>query len=281
MKDNIKNIVFILIGSLISSLGVNMFMIHAHLLSGGASGISLIIQYLFHFPAGYTLILLNIPLLIISYYKLNKRFTLLTVIGTVSYSVFLILTAPLKNMFLVNDSILYCLYGGVLNGIGIGMVFSNHGSCGGLNIISMLIKKRNDNFNLGQLSFCANIIIATIGAIFFGTKSALYTVAAMYISGFLTDRVIYGFNRQEIILIVTQKEEEITTAIRNELHRGVTYLYGEGSYSKQQEKILYCAVHLQQLPRLKQLVQEIDKNAFVSVIDAADVKGRGFKTNIG
>lgn len=281
MKNNLKNIVMILIGSFISSLGVNMFMTHAHLLSGGASGIALIIQYKYKIPAGYSLIVFNIPLLILSYYKLNRRFTYLTIIGTVSFSAFLVLTMPIKNILAINDTLLFCLYGGVLNGLGIGIVFSNHGSGGGLNIISMIIKNKYDNFDLGQLSFYANMIIVAIGAAVFDVKSALYTLVSMYITAFVTDRVIHGFNRQKIILVVSQKDDEISTLIKKELHRGVTLLYGEGSFSKKEQKILYCAVQLQQLPRVKQLIKEIDKNAFISIIDASEVQGRGFKTNIG
>lgn len=281
MRNNFKNIIMILIGSFISSLGVNMFMTHAHLLSGGASGIALIIQYKYKIPAGYSLIVFNIPLLILSYYKLNRRFTYLTIIGTVSFSAFLVLTMPIKNILAINDTLLFCLYGGVLNGLGIGIVFSNHGSGGGINIISMIIKKKYDNFDLGQLSFYANMIIVAIGAAVFDVKSALYTLVSMYITAFVTDRVIHGFNRQKIILVVSQKDEEISTLIKKELHRGVTLLYGEGSFSKKEQKILYCAVQLHQLPRVKQLIKEIDKNAFISIIDASEVQGRGFMANIG
>ena len=118
-KSIIKNIFLILVGSLISSLAINLFISKAKLLSGGASGISLIIQYLFDFPAGYSVLLINIPLLILSYKFLNKRFTILTFIGTISFSLFLILTSPLKGLIDTNDTLLLCLYGGALNGIGI------------------------------------------------------------------------------------------------------------------------------------------------------------------
>ncbi|NFD91224.1 YitT family protein, partial [Clostridium botulinum] len=124
-KYIIKDIVMVIIGSLITALGINMFLIHANLLSGGLSGITLIIQYVTGFPAAYSLLILNIPLFFLSYKKVNKKFTFLSLIGTIALSVGLILTEPLKNTIQVNDILLLGLYGGVVNGIGVGIVFSN------------------------------------------------------------------------------------------------------------------------------------------------------------
>ena len=279
-KTIIKNIFFILLGSLISSLGINLFISKAKLLSGGATGISLIVQYLFKFPAGYTILLLNIPLLILSYKYLNKRFTIFSIIGIISFSLFLILTAPLKGLIGTNDTLLLCLYGGVLNGIGIGVVFSNHGSAGGANIISALIKVKHDNFNIGQISFCINMIIVCIGTFFFGVTSALYTIAAMYITAEVTDRIIHGIKKQKLVLIITTKEKEICSGILYKMHRGVTFLYGEGAYTGKHQKILFCTVALHQIPELKLIIKEIDTNAFMIIVDASEVRGKGFKNDL-
>lgn len=279
-KTIIKNIFFILVGSLISALAINLFISKAKLLSGGASGISLIIQYLYKFPAGYTVLLLNIPLLILSYKCLNKRFTILTFIGTISFSLFLIFTAPLKGMIDTNDTLLLCLYGGVLNGIGIGIVFSNHGSAGGLNIISALIKVKHDDFNIGQISFCINMIIVCIATFFFGVTSALYTIAAMYITAEVTDRIIHGISKQKLVLIITAKEKDICSGILYKMHRGVTFLYGEGAYTGKHQKILFCTVSLHQIPELKLIVKEIDDEAFMIIVDASEVRGKGFKNDL-
>ncbi|MGB9808628.1 MAG: YitT family protein, partial [Caldanaerobacter sp.] len=181
-KDGLKSIFFILIGTLMSALGINMFLVHAKLLSGGVSGIALIIQYFTRFPAGYTIFILNIPLLILSYKKVNLRFTVFTIIGTISLSFFLVLTYSLKNLLSIDDPLLLSLYGGVLNGLGMGIVFSNHGSTGGLDIISVIVKKKYDNFEIGRISFTVNSIIVALGAVFFGLTSALYTLVSMYIT---------------------------------------------------------------------------------------------------
>ncbi|MBU3129582.1 YitT family protein [Clostridium tagluense] len=279
-KSIVKNVFFILLGSLISSLAINLFISKAKLLSGGASGISLIIQYLFKFPAGYSILLLNIPLLILSYKFLNKRFTILTFIGTISFSMFLILTAPLKGVIDTTDTLLLCLYGGALNGIGIGIVFSNHGSAGGLNIISALIKVKHDNYKIGQISFYINIIIVVIATFFFGVTSALYTIVAMFITAEVTDRIIIGIGKQKLVLIITVKEKEICSGILYKMHRGVTFLYGQGGYTGKSEKILFCTVPLHQIPELKLIIKEIDNDAFMITVDASEVRGKGFKNDL-
>jgi uncharacterized membrane-anchored protein YitT (DUF2179 family) len=229
-------------GTLMSAIGINMFIVHAKLLSGGVSGIALIIQYLTKFPAGYTIFLLNIPLLILSYKKVNLRFTIFTIIGTVSLSLFLVLTYAIKNILHINDPLLLSLYGGVLNGLGMGIVFSNHG-----------------NFEIGHISFIVNFFIVAIGAIFFGLTSALYTLVSMYITSYMVDKTIKGFNRQKMVLVVTDKVEEVSKEIMTTL-----------------KKVLYSIVSLTQLPQLKFIVHQIDENAFISILDVAEVHGKGF-----
>lgn len=279
-RNIIKNIAFIFLGSLISSIAINMFIVHAHLLSGGASGISLIIQYLTKFPAGYTVLLLNIPLFALSYKKTSKRFTVMTLLGAGSLSVFLIITNSFRNILSINDPLLLSIYGGVLNGAGIGLVLSNHGSTGGLDIVSVIIKKKYENFDIGKISFTINLFIVSIGAIWFGLSSALYTLVSMYITGFVMDKVLKGFNRQKMILIITKKEEEVSKAVMKNLHRGVTFLYGEGAYTKQERKVLYCIVSLSQLPHLKLIVRSTDESAFISILDVSEVQGKGFRDSL-
>lgn len=276
-KDIMIDLFFIIIGSLISSVGVNMFLIHAKLLSGGVTGIALIFQYLFGFEAGYTVLLLNIPLFILSYKKLDKKFTLFSAVGTLTISIGLILTNPIARILNINDKLLYCLYGGVVMGIGFGLVFTHNGSTGGLDIISMLIKKKYSNFNIGKISFSVNLIIVTIGAVVFGIPTALYTLIAMYLSSIVLDNVVKGLNQKKLIFIVTEKEDEVTKLIMTKLKRGVTSLYGEGGYTKEKKRVLYCIIPLSQVPRLKEIIRSTDDKAFLTIADATEVQGKGFK----
>lgn len=158
-QQNIKNAIFVIVGCLLSAIGVNMFLVNAKLFSGGVSGIAILIQYALNVPAGYTVLLANIPLLVLSYRKLNKRFTIYSMIGTISLASFLLLTKNLSSILTVHDELLFCVYGGVLTGLGAGLAYSNHGSEGGMNIVVMLVKKKYDSFDVGQLGFIVNCVL--------------------------------------------------------------------------------------------------------------------------
>jgi Uncharacterized conserved protein len=276
-KDNIIDFIFIIAGSLIGSIGVNMFLTHAQLLSGGVTGIALTLQYLFKIQASYIILVLNIPLFILSALKLDKKFTLNSLVGLLSFTIGLMITHPISNILNLNDKLLFCLYGGVVNGLGFGLVFVHHGSTGGFDIISMLVKKKYSNFDLGKISFSINLAIVTVSAFIFGLPSALYTLIAMYITTFVLDNVIKGLNQTKSVLIITDKEKEVSDRILKNLNRGVTYLYGEGAYTHEEKKIIYCIIPLSQLPELKSIVKTIDKKAFVSISDAYEVHGKGFQ----
>lgn len=273
----IKDLILIFIGCLIGSIGINMFLIHAKLLSGGVTGVALIVQYTTSFKAGYTILLINIPLFVLSYLKLDRKFTLYSVFGTLSLSTCLILTSNVAKFLEINDILLYCIYGGVICGIGFGIVFSRNGSTGGTDIITMIIRQKYSNFNIGNLGFMMNLVVVTIGALVFGLPKALYTLLSMYIQSFVLDKVIKGLNRKQLLLIITDQETEITNYIMNSLHRGVTALNAEGCYTQKTKKMLYSIVSLGQLVELKRNVKEIDPMAFISVIDVSDVTGKGFK----
>ncbi|SHJ48173.1 Uncharacterized membrane-anchored protein YitT, contains DUF161 and DUF2179 domains [Clostridium amylolyticum] len=276
-KTNIIDVVIIFIGCLIASLGVNVFLVHAKLLSGGATGLALIIQYLTRFKAGYTVFIINIPLFILSYFKLNKSFTYYSAIGMLSLSLSLIITEPLTSSMYLNDTLLYCIYGGVLCGIGYGLVFSRNGSTGGTDIITMLIRKKYTG-DIGKVGFILNCIIITVGAAFFGLPKALYTLISIYIQGLVLDKVVKGLYKKQLLLIITEKEEEVMDYIIVSLHRGVTTLPAEGGYTQTQRKMLYCIVTLSQMVELRQTILQIDPKAFISIIDVSEVNGRGFKS---
>jgi len=278
-KQNIKNAVFVIAGCFVSAIGVNMFLVSAKLFSGGLSGIAILIQYALKFPTGYTVLLGNIPLLALSYRKLNKRFTAYSTIGTVSLSVFLLLTKNLGSIVTVHDTLLFCVYGGVLTGVGAGVAYSNHGSEGGMNIIVMLVKKKYDSFDVGQLGFIVNCIIVFFGMLLNGISVALYTLMSMYISAFVTDKMIHGLSRKKVLLIITDKENEVCEYISTHMHRGATLLNGK-ALTGQERNVIYCIVHVSKLPELKFAVLKIDGDALISIIDAAEVDGKGFNSSI-
>ena len=284
MKDLFKSksfyidVVVIILGCFISSLGVNLFLSNAKLLSGGVTGIALILQYLFNVPSGITVFLLNIPLFFVSYKFLSKRFTIYTAIGMISFSTALMITKPLSNLVQVDDMLLYCIYGGVLSGIGYGLVFYRNGSTGGTDIITMVIRKKYSNFDIGKVGFGFNLIIVGISVFIFGLPRALYTLISLFITSTLLDKVLNGFTSKKLLLILTEKENDIINYVIKDMHRGVTALMAEGGYTRDKKKLLYVAVTTSQMISLKTKILRVDPKAFITIIDVSEVKGKGFAT---
>lgn len=278
-RENIKNAAFVIAGCLISAIGVNMFLINAKLFSGGLSGIAILVQYALMIPAGYTVLIGNIPLLVLSYKILNKRFTIYSTLGTLSLSLFLVLTQHLRSIISINDTLLLCVYGGILTGAGHGIAYANHGSEGGMDIVVMLVKKKYDSFNVGQLGFIVNCVIVFLGTLLNGIPIALYTLMSMYIAGFVTDKIIHGLSRKKVLLIITDKQQEVCDYIAANKYHGVTILEGK-SLIGNDRKVIYCVVHVSRLPAFKFGVEKIDNNAFISILDASEVEGKGFNTSI-
>lgn len=275
-KYMVLDFILIFAGCIIASLGVNLFLVNAQLLSGGATGVALILQYLYNIPSGITVFLINIPLFFVSYKMLNKKFTLYSAVGMMSLSISLMITKPLSSLVKVDDILLYCIYGGVLCGLGYGLVFSRNGSTGGTDIITMVLRKKYSNFEIGKLSFGLNCVIVFIGALIFGLPRALYTLISMFVQGIVVDRVINGFNSKKLLLILTEKEEEIIKYVIKDMNRGVTSLVAEGEYTHELRKMLYIAVTSAQMVPLKNKILRIDPKAFITIIDVSEVNGKGF-----
>jgi len=277
-KNNIIDTLIIFLGCMISSLGVNIFLSHARLLSGGVTGIGLLLQYTMGIPVGIVVLLLNIPLLIISFRKLNKSFSIYTTIGMLCLSISLIITKPLANLAALNnlDLLLYCIYGGVLCGVGYGLVFLRNGSTGGTDVITMIIRKKYSNFNIGGLGFSLNLIIILIGAFISGITAALYTLISLFIQSIVLDQMLKGFSSKKLLLILTVKEDDIINYVIQDLNRGITSLFAEGEYTHARKKMLYCIVTTRQMVELKTAVHNIDPSAFITVVDASEVRGKGF-----
>jgi len=268
-------VIVILLGGLISGISFNAFIMPHKLLSGGISGIALITSYLVGINPGMIIFLLNIPIFILGYKFVDREFIILSLIGMVSFSVFIDVFSFLRELYLVDDIMLSCIYGGILNGIGMGIVFRNRASQGGIDIIAVIVKKYF-SFNLGSTSLIINLIIIAIASLIYGLKPALYTLICIYVASQVVDKVQQGFDIRKQVIIISDKEEEVVKEILKRLHRGVTYLEGEGAFTGNKKRVIYCIVALNQLAKLKQIVREIDPNAFMAVSDTAEVLGRGF-----
>lgn len=269
-------IVYVLVGSFLNSIAINSFIIPHKLLSGGVSGIAIIIQYIANIPSGYLILALNIPIFIYGMKEVDRDFIIFSLIGTFSLSAFLVLTAGISKYLMVDDILLSCIFAGVIGGLGAGIVFRNRASMGGIDIIAVAIKRRS-GINISTVSLGINIVVVLIGLFINSLEIALYTLITMYISSVVINRVIEGFDRKKLLFIVTEKEKEVSGTIMEELGRGVTYLYGEGAYTGENKRIIYCIVTLNQIVKVKKMVEDIDPTSLISVIDASEVQGKGFK----
>lgn len=269
-------IFMITLGSAISGVAFNLFIIPNMLLSGGISGIALILNYLFNTNTGLMIFIFNIPIFILGYKFVDKEFIFLSLIGMSTFSLWIEVFSFLRETVLVPDIMLACIYAGVMNGIGLGIVLKNRASQGGIDIIAVIFKKYF-SISIGSTSLMINTFIVVVASFITNLNLAMYTLITMYIASAVIDKIQQGFDIRKSVMIITSKEKEVAEEIFNHLVRGVTYLEGEGAYTGDRKRVIYCIVSLNQLAKLKQIVREIDENAFITVSDTAEVMGHGFK----
>ena len=263
-------------GSAIFALGFALFLEPSDMNAGGISGLAMIVVELVGVgTVGGLSIIINLPLFILGGMKIGKRFFFGSMIGMVLSSVlidaFAVFTIPTP------EPLLAVLYGGVICGIGLGIVFVNGTSTGGSDILVRLLKLRYRNVPIGQISMVFDAIVVVLtGIVFQDVSKALYTGVTVYLSGKVVDAVVYNFDYSKVALIISDEHEAIAREIGIQLDRGATFLHAEGSYSHNPKKVVLAAVKKQQLAELKELVVAIDPNAFIILQEAHQVLGDGF-----
>lgn len=275
MKYHLSRYLHILAGCLLVAAGINLFLLPAHLLAGGLSGIALIFHYLFDLPIGLQIFVLNIPLLIASYKFLGKLYTLDAVIGTFLVSLCIDATSFLAIYNTLEDPMLSGIFGGIICGAGFGIVFRANGNTGGVDVIGIIAKKYYA-LNIGTAIFAVNLLITMAGMMLFGLKAALFTLISIYLTGEVTDKVIAGFNRRKKVIIISQKSQDIAREIMRTMTRGITFIRGEGAFTGQEREMIFSVVNLTQIGKIKQVVTKIDPTAFMIISDVNEVMGRGF-----
>ena len=279
MKDkwhSFKWIFYTVVGSAVFALGFSLFLLPNEMSSGGVSGFALVLRELLGFGSvGGISILINLPLFIVGGLKIGRRFFWGSLLGmflsSVLIDLFSLIPVP------ASEPLLACLYGGVLSGVGLGMVFLAGTSTGGSDILVRLLKLRYRNVPIGQISMCIDAVVVILtGLVFRDMSKALYTGVAAFIVGKVIDAVIYNFDYSKVVLVISDQYEKIAEAIGRELDRGATFLNGEGSYTGKPTKVVLAAVKKQQIAELKELVMNIDPKAFLIVQEAHQVLGDGF-----
>lgn len=274
-KKRILNFIMVTLGCVFFALSVDLFLDPSQIAPGGFSGLAMVVKYLTGLPIGAVVLAMNIPLLIMAFLKLGKHFLLYTAYATILSSVLIDLWAFLPAF--TQDLLLASIYGGVLMGAGLGMVFAGNATTGGSDIISRLVRLRYPQLQLGKILLLVDCIIIAISAsVFHDINRALYAVISLYVSSLLIDMIMNGLDYATMIFIVSDHSEKIASAIQENLERGATYLDGRGAYGGTHKQVILCTVKRNESSALYNIVHTIDPNAFLIASEAHQVFGNGF-----
>lgn len=272
-----KQLFFVAFGCAVFALGFDLFLAPNHINVGGVSGIGQLLEEVTGFGSvALWSVLINIPLFLISIRGVGKKFFLGSLLGMALSSAFLewftVLPVP------VTDPLLACLYGGLLTGFGLGLVFVSGASTGGVDILARLLRPTFPNLPIGRIMLFVDVFtVALTGVVFGDINKALYSAVTLYVCDMVLDSVVYGLDYSTVALIISDHHDAIGKAICSRLDRGVTILKGRGYYSGQDKNVLLSAIKKRQAAELKELVMEVDPNAFIILQEAHQVLGDGFK----
>lgn len=265
----------ITLGTLITALGLNLFLIPNKIAAGGVSGLATIVYFVAGWPVGLTILAINIPLFLLGLKVLGARYGVGTLYGAVALAVGIEVTAPLVPV-LTRDFLLASLYGGVVTGIGLGLVFRFRGNTAGTMLLAAIISKLY-GIRVGQSLLIADfLVIVLAGVAFKSPELAMYALITIFVTAQIIDLVQEGPSTAKAFIIMTEAPQKVGDAILYELDRGVTYLNGRGGYTNQERDLLLCVVAMDEVTALKEMVVKHDPRAFVIVTDAHEVMGEGF-----
>ncbi|CEI83732.1 membrane protein [Oceanobacillus oncorhynchi subsp. incaldanensis] len=277
MKVRVKNIVFILIGAAIFSFGLVHFNMQHNLGEGGFTGITLLLFFLWDIDPAISNIVLNIPVFFIGWKILGRNAFVYTMVGTLSVSLFLwIFQIYQIQIGLEDDMTLVALFAGVFIGIGLGIIFRFGGTTGGVDIIARIINKFT-SWSIGKAMFVFDfLVIITSILTFLELSEGMYTLLAVFVGARVIDFIQEGAYAAKGAFIISNQSEEIAEQIMEKMERGVTILNGQGSFSKEKRNVLYCVVARNEIVRMKNIINQTDPSAFVSMTTVHEVMGEGF-----
>ncbi len=276
-KKDVWDFALILVGALIQAAALSLFLVPADLVSGGISGLAQLIHHYAEFPIGLMVFLGNIPLFILGWKHLGgPRFAIRTVVSIIAFSAFTdLLMLFLPRGGVTDDLVLNTIYGGLLLGVGLGIVYRGRGTSGGSDILGRILNFRF-HITISQAYLITDSLVVLAAGFVFGWTKALYGLVLIYVSGLAAELALEGTNVVRSAMIVTTQTEAITRAIMKDLERGVTILEGTGGYTGEPRDVIYCVVSRMDVPRLKTLVHENDPDAFMVIGQAQEALGEGF-----
>ena len=277
-KQEGKNMALLLVGALIYGIGTHAFVEPAHIAPGGAMGIALMVNHFADLPIGLLTLAINIPLLVLAWFSLSHRFAVSTAFATAVCSFILdFMVAPVCPVY-TGDRILCSLYGGILSGVGMGLIFMAGMTTGGSDILGYVLQKKRPQLSIGRALMAVDGVILLMSIYVFGNNdAALFGLVSLFATTKVIDSVIYGGDASTMATVVTRKPREIARRIIADLDRSATLVQATGAYSGKDTSVLLCTVRKSQFQRLRKIVYEADPGAFLMATEASEVLGDGFK----
>ena len=272
--DWIKKYLVLIIGSLIYSAGLEIFLVPNNIIDGGVVGISIMASYLTDIPFGVYMVVLNLPFLYLGYKQIGKTFAISTIISIIALSIFSEFLEPVPRI--TEDYFLAAIFGGIIAGAGVGLVIRQGGSLDGTEITAIILDRKT-SFSVGEVVMFFNLFILGAAGFVFGWDKAMYSLVAYFIISKMIDVVLKGLDESYAVMIVSDEYEEIADALMHRLGRGVTYLHGQGAYTGDDKQVLYCVVTRLEVVKLKEIALEKDETAFVTINPVHDIVGGRFK----
>nr|WP_090638370.1 YitT family protein [Neobacillus massiliamazoniensis] len=269
-----QRIILITIGAILAAVGLEIFLVPNNVIDGGITGISIMLSYLTGWKLGIFLFILNIPFIFIGHKQIGKTFALSTLYGIIILSIATTLLHPVPAF--TRDILLATVFGGILLGIGVGIVIRYGGSLDGTEILAILFNNKLP-FSVGEIIMFFNLFILGSAGFVFTWDRAMYSLIAYFVAYKTIDITITGLDESKSVWIISDNSKQIGDAILNRLGRGVTYFNGEGAFSGDDKKVIFCVINRLEEAKLKEIVTEYDDSAFLAVADIAEVRGGRFK----
>ncbi len=272
----LKKMLFLTVGAFIAAAAIEGFLAPNNIIDGGVIGISMIASYLTKINLGVLVVLINIPFICLAFTKMGKKFVAQTFYAIIVFSLAL-------NVFhhhvATSDLLLATVFGGIILGAGVGIILKNEGSLDGTEILSLVLSKKW-GLSVGEFIMGLNIFIYCGAGLVFGWEKAMYSMLTYFIAYKVIDIVMEGMNSSKSVRIISDKSYEIGQALIERLDIGITYIYGQGGYSRIDKTIIYCIISRLEMSKMKDIIKEIDPNAFISVVDVHETYGARLKKKV-
>jgi uncharacterized membrane-anchored protein YitT (DUF2179 family) len=270
----LQRALLITLGAILMSVGLEIFLVPNNVIDGGITGISIMLSYITGWKLGIFIFILNLPFFFLGYKQIGKTFAISTLYGIIILSIATTILHPVPAF--TQDILLATVFGGIILGIGIGIVIRYGGSLDGTEILAILFNKKLP-FSVGEIIMFFNLFILGSAGFVFSWDRAMYSLIAYFVAYKTIDITVTGLDESKSVWIISDNAKQIGDAIMNRLGRGVTYLNGEGAYSGDDKKVIFCVINRLEEAKLKEIVTENDENAFLAVADIAEVRGGRFK----